>query len=309
MRRRVAALGALALVAVAAACELTDVELVDFTEVVVAEAFVSITDVPGQNRLKAFIHGTAPGGQPSSQTFNDAVVTVTDDEGVSSRLMLDFVDECVSTRPDGSGGTCFVADANRAATFESGEALDIDIMLADGRRLTGSTRIPGDFVVDGVGPACLLLPDTRLPLRWSRSDSAWAYVNEASLTGLTAALAGEGIEAEDSLFLVGLSISANDTTVVFPNEFGIFDRFDLDQDVAVRLQRGLPEGVNAEVAITAVDRNFVNWVRGGSFNPSGTVRVSSLVGDGSGVFGGTVSRRFTVVSTTDTSTGSVCPVP
>jgi hypothetical protein len=61
------------------------------------------------------------------------------------------------------------------------------------------------------------------------------------------------------------------------------------------------------VAITAVERNFVNWVRGGSFNPSGTVRVSSIVGDGSGVFGAASTRRFTLISSTDPTMGPLCP--
>jgi hypothetical protein len=34
----------------------------------------------------------------------------------------------------------------------------------------------------------------------------------------------------------------------------------------------------------------VNWVRGGSFNPSGTVRVPSISGGGTGVFGSLVTR-------------------
>lgn len=188
-----------------------------------------------------------------------------------------------------------------------GEALSIAVALADGRSLTGSTRIPGAFLVDGVGAGCRLPPDTRLPLSWSPSDSAWAYLSEALILGLPDALAAEGIQAEDSLYLLGLSISQSDTTVVFPSEFGVFERFDLDQDLAVRLQQGLPEGASADVAITAVDRNYVNWVRGGSFNPSGAVRVSSLVGDGLGVFGSAVTRRFTVVSTADSTAGPPCP--
>jgi len=60
----------------------------------------------------------------------------------------------------------------------------------------------------------------------------------------------------------------------------------------VALSRGLPEGVSAEVVIAAADRNYVNWVRGDSFNPSGAVRVASVRGDGTGVFGSFSSARF-----------------
>src|SRR5690606_38046307 len=115
---------------------------------------------------------------------------------------------------------------------------------------------------------------TPFEIHWTSSEGAWAYVNETTITGLADALAPEGIEADDPLYLLGLSISGADTTIVFPSEFGVFDRFDLDQDLAVRLQRGLPDGTEAAVSIAAVERNYVNWARGGSFNPSGQVRVS-----------------------------------
>ena len=306
MRRATWTVVALALVATFAACELTDVVLVDFTPVAVAEAYVTIADSRRDNRLSVFVHGTAPGSPPSSQSFDDAVVTVTDDDGVAHVLSLSVIDACVSEGPEGLGGSCFVASTPVAASVRGGDALGLDVRLADGRTLLGSTRVPGDFSVTGVGAGCRLIPDTRLPLRWSSSDGAWAYLSETLILGLPAALAGEGIEAEDSLHLVGLSISESDTTVVFPSEFGVFDRLDLDQDLAVRLQEGLPEGASADIAITALDRNYVNWVRGGSFNPSGTVRVSSLVGDGSGVFGAAVTRRFVLTSTADTAAGPVC---
>jgi hypothetical protein len=308
MRRSLTGLSALILSAAVAGCDLTDVELVDFTEVVVAEVYVTVTDAPNPNHLRALLHGTSAGAQPSSQTFDDALVTVTDGDGVVTVLALAVIEECVAVRPEGSTGSCFAADPPLAASITGGETLQVDIALADGRTLSGQTRIPGDFVVGAAaGGGCRLQPDTNLRLRWSRSDSAWAYLSEAIIRGLPGALTSEGIDAPDSLYLLGLSISESDTTVAFPSEIGVFDRFDLDQDLAVRLQRGLPEGASAEVAITAVERNFVNWVRGGSFNPSGTVRVSSIVGDGSGVFGAASTRRFTLISSTDPTMGPLCP--
>jgi hypothetical protein len=306
MRRNAARLSGLTLLLATVACDLTDVEIVDFAEVVVAEVYVTVADDPALNRLRAFIHGTAPGSQPSSQTFDDAVVTVTDGDGVRSVLGPSVIDGCVGVRPEDSSGTCFVADFFLAVSFEGGDTLVVEVTLADGRMLSGSTRIPGDFRVDGIGGDCRVIPNTRLPLRWSRSNNASAYLSEALITGLPAALVSEGIEAPDSLFLLGLSISETDTTVVFPREFGVFDRLDLAQDLAVRLQDGLPAGASADLAITAVGQNYVNWVRGGSFNPSGTVRVSSLVGDGSGVFGAAVTRRFTILSSADTAAGLLC---
>ena len=53
-----------------------------------------------------------------------------------------------------------------------------------------------------------------------------------------------------------------DTTVVFPTEFGVFERFDLDGDLALAVSEGLPAGTYADVTIGALDRNWANWVRG-----------------------------------------------
>ena len=145
--------------------------------------------------------------------------------------------------------------------------------------------------------SCRSEPNTLLPLSWSRSQGAWAYINETVISGLRYALAPEGIDAdEEPLYLLGLSISAADTTVVFPSEFGIFQRGDLSNELTVRLQAGLPAGTDAQVSIGAADRNLVHWLRGGNFNPSGGVRVSSLAGDGLGVLGATLVREFEVIS-------------
>ena len=169
--------------------------------------------------------------------------------------------------------------------------------------LTGVTNLPGEFVLlapeAGTG-SCILGADETLEIRWTRAEGAWAYVGESLISGLPGVLASRGSEAtldEDPLRLLGLSISAADTTMAFPGEFGLFDRFDLEREVAVLLQEGLPENTSAEVSIAAVDRNYVNWVRGGNFSPSGTVRVPSLRGErGSGVFASYISRGFRVLT-------------
>jgi hypothetical protein len=81
---------------------------------------------------------------------------------------------------------------------------------------------------------------------------------------------------------------------VFPSEFGVFDRFDLPRALVLALQEGLPDGVSAHITIGAADQNYVNWSRRGTFNPSGLVRVSSLRGDGIGVFGSLVTKSVDV---------------
>ena len=100
----------------------------------------------------------------------------------------------------------------------------------DGATLFGAARVPSSFQIEGMPTVCRLDPNTLLPISWSKSEGAWAYFNETSILGLPAALEPEGIVVEDDpLELLGLSISDQDTTIVFPSEFGIFDRFDLDR--------------------------------------------------------------------------------
>lgn len=306
MGRRAKGLLAVVLLGAAVGCDLTDATIADLADVFVAEVYVTVADEPVDNRFRAFLQGSTGGGAPGSASFDDADVVVTLDDGSTMPLTLTAISECVALRPEDSSGSCFAATSAQLTSFEAGDSLSIDVSIPGRQSLTGATRIPGAFIVSGISPTCRLAPDTRLPLRWSESTGAAAYVSETLLLGLDSALAREGIEAEDSLYLLGLSISESDTTVSFPNEFGVFDRFDLDRDVAVRLQEGIPEGVTAEVAITAVDDNYVNWVRGGNFNPSGAVRVSSLTGGGSGVFGSAVTRTFTILSTADTTAAPAC---
>ncbi|HLM67787.1 MAG TPA: hypothetical protein VK358_09680, partial [Longimicrobium sp.] len=69
---------------------------------------------------------------------------------------------------------------------------------------------------------------------------------------------------------------------------------DFNQDLLRALQGGLPDKTAATVVVAAADRNFVNGVRGGNFNPSGQVRISSIVGDGVGVFGSLTPLSFTI---------------
>ncbi|MGH7553588.1 MAG: hypothetical protein ACREMQ_11245 [Longimicrobiales bacterium] len=146
---------------------------------------------------------------------------------------------------------------------------------------------------------CVLPPDTPLEMLWTRSDGAWVYVVEAELRRIVPALRERGVTLRrDPLRLVGLSISESDTTIVFPAELGIFDRFDDDvTSTLLALRNGLPPGVDAEVLVTAGDRNYVNWVRGGRFDPSGQVRVPSVRGDGTGVFGSMTPRRLRITTT------------
>lgn len=304
--RGTAALGVALLAVVAtSACELQEVTVVDVEDVIIVEAYALIgVDTPEPTvgrRLWAFVSRTVGG---ASSAIPPAEVEVVRSDG--RRFGLEPVDaqNCISDGDRARPGVCYDAGA-AASRLRPGDELELTVRLADGRTLEGRTTIPGDFRLAQEASPCGVLPDTPFEVRWSVAEGASAYVNETRIDGLDRALEDEGIEAPDELFLLGLSLSASDTTIVFPSEFGVFDRFDLDQALTVRLQRGLPDESQAFVGITATDRNYVNWARGGNFNPSGQVRVPSVHGDGSGVFASGVMRRFGVFSGSSEQTNAL----
>jgi hypothetical protein len=299
--RRILRSGAyLATAAALAGCELNEVTIAEARDVVVAEVLVQVGR--NTNRVTAFLHRTETGGDGR---VPDADIRVT----VNGRAELPLIEadwvECLVAE-EGVGppaeGTCYVAspiDANRLAPADR---LDLEIRLRDGGLLSAQTVVAGDFeLVAPNPPTCTIPPLQTYEMRWTSAPGAWAYVSETRIEGLSDALDDPEIEIEtDPLDLLGVSVSAADTTIVFPAEFGLFDRFDLDRDLALVLQEGLPEGTRATVLVGAADRNWVNWVRGGNFNPSGQVRVPSVQGDGTGVFGSVVLRtaRFSADPTT-----------
>lgn len=308
MRAGVPVAGAL-LVAGLSACELQEVSIAEPpVDVVVVEGLVQL-GLPSPtgasdsyDRISVFLHRTVQGSEGLNEPVPGALVQVSGPGGVVYRLreLLD-PSPCVSSTPFEGTGTCYLLGGIDLATLpplRPGDTLHLEVQTLEGGVLSGRTVIPGDF--DYVGPsheqACVIRPDQPYPLVWSESQGAWAYVAETQLHGLRAALEPRGIEVEfDPLFLVGLSISAADTTIAFPAEFGVFERFDLDREVAVYLQQGMPPSTWAEIVVAAVDRNYVNWVRGGNFNPSGTVRIPSVTGSGTGFFGSATSRWIDVL--------------
>ncbi len=128
------------LVAGAVGCELQDVTLVDVTDIVVAEVYVTIGDSAADNRVRAFVHGTPTGGLEGTATFDDATVQVLRDDGLTLDLSVGALEDCVTSHPDGSGGTCFVADSAGEAALGPGDML----ALADraGRRRRHRRRHP-----------------------------------------------------------------------------------------------------------------------------------------------------------------------
>jgi hypothetical protein len=284
---------AAALAVTAAGCELTTVELTDVVDVVVAEVYLR----PGAAAHQALLHRTIAGtGRPVRVDGASILVRGAGGEVLAFEPSPD-PRACVSDEfGDATGeASCYVAPD--AGFVVPGQAYDLDIALPDGRRLAGRTTVPAAFeLVRPLADTCVL-EGTSLELAWTRSAGAWAYQADALFTGLAAGLAERGVtDPPDTLRLLGLAVGASDTTIVFPEEFGVFDRFQIDLDVLLALREGLPPGARADLVVAAADRNYVNWVRGGNFNPSGQVRVSSITGDGIGVFGALVGRGRTVVA-------------
>lgn len=275
-------------------CELEEVVLATPDDVVVIEAYIMIGD--GQDRVSVFLHWTL-GTRPARDLLDREVVMIRED-GLRVPLFPEDMGDCVLPGiVDAVEGVCYVPGFNVEGLFQAGTSVGLEVLMDEDDLLQSTTRIPNaiDFLHPIVRNQCALAPGEALQFVWNRSPGVWAYSAETEIRGLREALAREGIQVEaDSVALQGLAVSDADTTLVFPMEFGIFERFDLEQELAEALQEGLPRGADADVVIGAVDQNYVNWLRGGNFNPSGPVRVSSIRGPGVGVFGSAFRRTILV---------------
>ena len=296
-----------------AGCSLTEVAIAEPEDVIVAEVQAVLTLAPDTDELTltawALLHRTyQPEGAPS---LEGAVVEVSAESGPAIRIEeRDSVELCVIDNPlsRDSLEVEFAPDATCYRTritpspFVPGDRVSVKIIAPDGRVLTGTSLVPGAFSLTGLEHSdgrCRLRPDTNYRFRWTSARDTWAYVADARFRGLERALRQRGIEAPDTLYLLGLAIGREDTTIVFPREFGVFESFNADErelTILRELWRGLPPGSGAHVAIAATDRNWVNWERGGNFNPSGQVRIPSIFGDGTGVVATATRRAVDVVA-------------
>ncbi len=282
-------------VALGTGCELREVSLVRPEGFLVGEAYVLVGD--GDDQVTVFLHETVGTGDPA--VLASASVRVRVAQILELILEPQFPEVCLMPgAAEGVKGACFAAGPEIDGMIRPGDRVEVEISLKDGRSLRGSTVLPGELhlLQPRNTPLCALPPGRHLPLVWGRAAGAWAYSAESSIWGLRKALEGRGVEVEkDSVALQGLAVSEKDTVIVFPREFGIFSRVQLQREVALALQEGLPRGSAAVITLAALDRNYVNWVRGGNFNPSGPVRVPSLRGDGTGVVASAVRRSLGVV--------------
>jgi len=291
-------LAALLLGAAFSGCTIADTVLAPAEDVIIVEGIVKLFDDLDGQEILVYLHRSLSEG--GSLTVPGATVTITLPSGEVVAVPQASPESCVAAAPGplADAGTCYFAEDDASLGIAPGDRLELTIETDEGEVLTSASTVPGDFrILNTPFSACWYPPDQNLTVAWTQSEGVWAYFSETILSNLRFALESENIPVEiDPLYLTGLSVSAADTTIVFPSEFGLFDRDQLDQELAIRLQRGVPENVRADIGVVAVDRNYVNWVRGGNFNPSGQVRVPSVRGDGTGFFGTTVIRGFRLVS-------------
>jgi hypothetical protein len=249
---------------------------------------------------------TAP---PGVQPVSDVNIEVYASDGTTMRFALAPLQRCIDspeTRDIRHSVACYVAEGDNVIPIRPGAAYSLRIATDDGRVLTGTTTVPSELQLHRpAAGTCRLAPDTPLAISWGMAGGAWAYLTEALFVGMQDAMAERGLVVpEEPLRLAGVSVSAADTSIIFPGGFGVFNRFEEEiAPVLVALQQGMPPAVNTRVTIGAADRNFVNWIRGGNFNPSGPIRVGSIRGDGVGVFGSLTLQRITI----STETGAALP--
>ncbi len=296
--------------ALVSACDIQEITVAPSEDVVVAEIYLA-SDVGGISGT-AWLHRTLGNAGVTDELSRADVFLRTESRAQTVRLRPAEASVCAGDElPNDFLGWCYSAGPLDPRHFGPGATVEAIVRLPDGGRITGRTRVPANY--DLLSPRihrrrmCSLKPAERLTVEWTRAEGAWAYISETQIINLTAALEDSDVEVEqDPLLLVGLSVSEADTTIVFPSEFGLFERVGLGRDLALVLQEGLPFGTQAEVVIGAADRNYVNWVRRGVFNPSGIVRTPSLQGDGTGVFGSVVRTRFTVDAGLEVPTPGSC---
>jgi hypothetical protein len=285
-----------------AGCELTSVEIADPDDVVVVEVYLRA----GEFRQRAFVHRTLPGESGTLEVPGALIRVIHENGGTMTFTAVPFPGVCTpGPVPDAIRGSCY--ESNPPPDFvQPGATYVLEVDLPDGGRIRGETTVPGPMEILRPAADSCAIDSSAYEFVWTRSEGAWAYQAEARFENLAPGLQARGVEdPPDTLRLLGLSVSGSDTTLTFPSEFGVFDRFDLDRDLLLALQDGLPEGARATVTVAAGDRNFVNWVRGGNFNPSGLVRIPSVTGDGVGVFASLVAARRWLTST-DSTGGTIC---
>jgi hypothetical protein len=287
------------------ACELAETTIPDGADLIVVESILDAGKDVQYLLLHRTLQGRLVGGEEGAR------VQVRRGDGLEVVYTGAPTSACTNIDPAFAAGkdsvevraSCYLSPAAEGRWVVPGESYELLIETREGERLHGRTTVPGHFEPLGLSTAaarpmgevgrCVLPPDSALTLHWSTSSGALAYMSHMRVEGLQEALAGSGIPAvPDVVELYGVSISERDTSIVAPTQMGSMELGKYDREVMLALRDGFPAGTRVRLTIAAMDRNFVNATRGDGFNPSGIVRVSSVTGDGIGVFGAMVPYAF-----------------
>lgn len=285
---------------VTAGCELTGVVVDRPEDVIFAEAWAVLradTDGPVLDAF-AFLHRSV--GATGPGLVGGASVRLSGASGGVVHLAEQDPEACVHV-PEfvwpKHTGTCYRTRMS-PSPFAPDERLALEVNTPDGRHLVSASHVPATFSFQDLtqeGGSCRLEPRTNFRFEWTRAEGAWTYLVGARIEGLPDAFADTDFEVPDSLHLGGLSLGPQDTAIVFPRHFGLLEFLSNEnRDVIRALQHGLPEGARAEIVFTAADRNWTNWVRGETLDPTWPRRIPSVSGDGTGWFGTATQRRIEV---------------
>lgn len=309
VRCRPPAMSVLLAAVLGAACELTELTITAPEDVIIAETVLILDLDPGGDGVTlealTYLHRTQ--NRALADEVAGARVTVSGARGSAVQLAeQDSGAVCLyfpkrSSEIDSPAsldvGSCYSTRVS-PSPFAPGEELALEVVVPDGRVLTAVSRVPREFAFQGLSQedgTCRMEPETNYRLAWTPADGTWAYIADARIEGLPESLADREVEAPDSLYLLGLRIGREDTEIIFPRQFGAAEFFQGEyRELIPLLKDGLPRGTRAAIALVAADRNWVNWVRGGNFNPSGQIRIPSVFGDGTGSFGTATQRRVSV---------------
>lgn len=311
-----------------AACDPTGIDIPP-DDIVAAGVWTVVTvdpADPSQTDLlaTAWLHWTRSGRR--SHEVLGASVRIVGESGHSLELVqMADQESCFKTEPlpphlhAPTYGTCYLASAS-PSPLAPGERISLTIESPSGGSAEGATRLPETFVPSGglasEGGRCLTAPDKNHRFSWSVAEGAQAYVGGASVDGLDPRIwPGDNPDyASEPLYMTGLPFGRDSTEMAFPRDFGtLFSATGVDTAVTDMLQRGLPNGATADVAVGAIDRNWFNWIRLPTFETlfvnsafdTGEIRTPSIFGAGTGVFGAGV--RWTVAVESRPRTGASDP--
>lgn len=282
--------------AVLGACELDEVTAPPAEDFLVVEAVLRVGRASQYVLLHRSVAGSRVPGEPG------ATIEVIREDGRVIPYFEVPLRACslIAADDDRLGNieleaSCYITSPEQGFFVQPGMSYELFVRTAGGEIARGRTTLPGSFgfAVPAVRlhprtlTAGCTFPERPFQMVWRKAEGAWSYLLMLELTGWSRFAAADAL-GPDPLQLLSVSVSANDTTVIFPTNIGLFQRFDYDKRVFEVFENGIPAGVQTRLVVMAADRNYTNAIRGGRFNPSGPVQVSSVVGDAVGVFGGVV---------------------